>query len=521
MKTILTILLFTMMLISIIPLGNLPSVLGVPDSNPSLTRAPIDPSHGPPLRAATTGTSGNYWWVGASSTDSSALPNTGVRANIDVTSQSVPGTLSFWISNDLSNNMWGQVGYYLSSSSSTPRAFYQIWNLNTNTIVTTGGAAVTTGSHTFSMYLQSGTVWAFAIDGNVIGSYDMGSNISSSTYPVYALSEESYTNITPFTFSDVKFSSAMQVQKSGVWQGVLTGQAYGTGWGTQGNIQNNNLAVNQIVVSTSLPSLAAGTTLWNGASQTLQPTTISVSSSTNPSTSDQSVTFTTTVSPSTATGTVTFMDGLTTLGTSTLSSGSATLSSSQLSVGSHSITAVYSGDASYSSSTSAVLTQTVNQAVSQTNLSATFTENGLASGTAYSVTVNGIIYSAIAPNSISMTFPSGTSLTYSYQSPIGTSSGTRYLTSSSGTVTSTTTVTASYMQQFYLQVSSQPATGNNKASGTGWYSAGSTVSIVATPGKAYTFSGWSGSGSGSYAGMQNPATVTMNSPISEIANFHK
>ena len=510
-----------MLLVSIMPLGNLPGVLGLPDQNPSLTHAPIDPSHGPPLRAATTSTSGNYWWVGASSTDSSALPNTGVRANIDVASQSVPGSLSFWISNDLSNNMWGQVGYYLSQGSTTPQAFYQIWNLNTNTIVATGGAAVTTGSHTFSMYLQSGTVWAFALDGNVMGTYDMGSDISSSSYPVYALSEESYTNVTPFSFSDVKFSSAMQVQKSGVWQSVLTAPAYGTGWGTQGNIQNNNLAVNQIVVSTSLPSLAAGTTLWNGASQSLQPITVSVSSSTNPSTSGQSVTFTAIVSPSTATGTVTFMDGSTTLGTSTLSGGSTTFSTSQLSAGSHSITAAYSGDTSYASSTSSVLTQTVNQTVSPTNLSATFAESGLLTGTTFSVTINGVVYSATAPNSISVTFPSGTSLTYSYQSPIGTSSGTRYVTSSSGTISNTTTVTASYAQQFYLQVSAQPAIGNNKASGTGWYNAGSTVSIVATPGKAYTFSGWSGSGSGSYTGMQNPATVMMNSPISEIANFHK
>ncbi len=61
------------------------------------------------------------------------------------------------------------------------------------------------------------------------------------------------------------------------------------------------------------------------------------------------MTFTATVSANspgsgTPTGTVTFMDGSTSLGTGTLSGGVATFSISTLPVGSHSITGVYSGD---------------------------------------------------------------------------------------------------------------------------------------------------------------------------------
>jgi hypothetical protein len=91
-------------------------------------------------------------------------------------------------------------------------------------------------------------------------------------------------------------------------------------------------------------------------------TTTTLTSSVNPSTFGQSVTLTATLSPTAATGSVTFFDGSTSLGTSTLSAGVATLSTSALAVGSHSLTAVYGGSASYAGSTSAALTQTVNPA---------------------------------------------------------------------------------------------------------------------------------------------------------------
>jgi hypothetical protein len=70
----------------------------------------------------------------------------------------------------------------------------------------------------------------------------------------------------------------------------------------------------------------------------------------------------------TPTGTVTFQDGATALGTSTLnSSGVATLSLSKLAAGSHVLTAVYSGDASFSGVTSAAFTQTVQYAPAGTS----------------------------------------------------------------------------------------------------------------------------------------------------------
>jgi hypothetical protein len=99
------------------------------------------------------------------------------------------------------------------------------------------------------------------------------------------------------------------------------------------------------------------------AISTLPGTTASVTSSVNPSTYGQTVTFTATVTAAggpTPTGTVTFIDGAATLGTGALSSGIATLATSALAAGNHNITAAYGGDSNFSGSTSSIYSQVVN-----------------------------------------------------------------------------------------------------------------------------------------------------------------
>jgi hypothetical protein len=120
------------------------------------------------------------------------------------------------------------------------------------------------------------------------------------------------------------------------------------------------------VGTNSLTAVYSGDTNWAGStsaalSQTVNKvvTTTTLISSLNPSTVGASVTLTATVSPSTATGTVQFLDGATVLGTSTLASGSASFSATSLTQGTHSITAVYSGDANNATSTSAATSQVV------------------------------------------------------------------------------------------------------------------------------------------------------------------
>jgi hypothetical protein len=95
----------------------------------------------------------------------------------------------------------------------------------------------------------------------------------------------------------------------------------------------------------------------------LNPTTTILTSSQNPSVYGQPITFTATVttsSPIAPTGTVNFKWGPDGIGTGTLNaSGVATFTTSILKPGPYKITAVYKGDASNLSSTSAILHQGV------------------------------------------------------------------------------------------------------------------------------------------------------------------
>ena len=118
------------------------------------------------------------------------------------------------------------------------------------------------------------------------------------------------------------------------------------------------------------PDLAVGgVTVLLNISAFLTSTTIT--SSSNPSTFGQSVTFSATVTPKSSgmpTGTVTFREGSTVLGASPLNGGTAKFSTAALTVGHHCIRAVYSGDTSFAASTSLALHQVVHRATTATML---------------------------------------------------------------------------------------------------------------------------------------------------------
>jgi hypothetical protein len=142
----------------------------------------------------------------------------------------------------------------------------------------------------------------------------------------------------------------------------------------------------------------------------LAPTTTGVTSSLNPSMSGDSVTFTATVSPSAATGSVQFFDGATSLGSVALSGGVAATMTSTLSVGSHNITAVYSGDSSYATSTSAALTQVVNGVVVSTMTSLSSSPNPSMFGQSVALVATVTPTSGITTPTGSVTFLDGTTV---------------------------------------------------------------------------------------------------------------
>ena len=81
-----------------------------------------------------------------------------------------------------------------------------------------------------------------------------------------------------------------------------------------------------------------------------------------------------------------------------------------------------------------------------------------------------------------------------------------------------TTVQFVFQHQYHLIMRLNPPFAGFVTPGSGWYDPGAKVTITAT-GDHYDFSSWTGSGSGSYTGTKNPARITMNSAITETANF--
>jgi len=191
-----------------------------------------------------------------------------------------------------------------------------------------------------------------------------------------------------------------------------------------------------------------------------------------------------------------------------------------------------SGKGSYSGSNNTA-TITMNSPVNETanfDIGITFSASGLnsnAQGTVLTVNGQSYTYSQLP---VTIYASPGSSISFSWISPVSGGTGTQFVwtstsglrTSQSGTITvsSPGSVTASYQEQFYLTINANPSSGGSVSPGSGWYNAGTQVQISATANSGYQFASWSGSGSGSYTGTNNPATITMNSPITETANYN-
>lgn len=129
----------------------------------------------------------------------------------------------------------------------------------------------------------------------------------------------------------------------------------------------------------------ASSTAFLQVTSMIASTTTSLASSASSAAQGVNVTFSATVAPATATGTVKFLDGATALGTATLASGVASYSTDTLAVGSHSITAMYGGDTDDAASTSSAITVAITPATIQ--LSATPPTLTIAAGSTGSTTI--------------------------------------------------------------------------------------------------------------------------------------
>ena len=190
-------------------------------------------------------------------------------------------------------------------------------------------------------------------------------------------------------------------------------------------------------------------------------TTTTVTSSQNPSVFGQSVTFTATVSAvapgsGTASGTVTFLDGGSTVGTGTLSGGQATFSTSALAVGDHTITTSYGGDGDFNASTGSLTGNP--QVVDKGDTTTTVTSSQNPSVFGQSVTFTATV-SAVAPGSGTA---SGTVTFLDGGSTVGTGtlSGGQATFSTSALAVGDHTITTSYGGDGDFNASTGSLTGN-------------------------------------------------------------
>jgi hypothetical protein len=264
----------------------------------------------------------------------------------------------------------------------------------TSTTTATGGSA--TGSVTFT---EGATTWAsnvaidaaghasFSTSALAAGSHTITAsftgtngwlNSSGTSAPLVVNKVGSATALSssanPSVFSQPVSLTAAVTSAGGTPTGTVTFQEGSTvlGAGTLDLTGHATLTLSSLAVGAhSITANYAGDAKFSGStsaslSQTVNSdaTTTTLASSSNPSTHNQSVTFTATTvanAPGTATpaGTITFKEGSRTLGSASLNAGSATLAISNLSKGTHSITAVYGGSAGFLTSTSSTLTQNV------------------------------------------------------------------------------------------------------------------------------------------------------------------
>jgi len=153
----------------------------------------------------------------------------------------------------------------------------------------------------------------------------------------------------------------------------------------------------------------------------------------------------------------------------------------------------------------------------------TFTETGLPSGTTWSLTVNGTTYSS-STQSIEVKGLSPGTYFWSSQPTIQISKGERcVLTQTSGSISvnSPTSLSLSYVLQYFTSFETLPTKGGSTYPNMSeWVNAGSTVSLVAKPSSGYKFAGWETNSSITFANSSSATTnAVVDSPGTIVASF--
>jgi len=261
------------------------------------------------------------------------------------------------------------VAVSLSATDNLSGVLSTSYQLDGGALTTYAGAisVSTLGAHTVKFY---STDYA----GNVEVAKSVGFSISAPTTVAMTATPNPATNKTPVTLKAV-VTAGLGATPTGTVTFYNSATAVGSapvvaGVATLANptLPFGNLALHAVY---SGATNILGSTSAAIAETYREATVATLVSSLNPSSHDQLVTFTATVTPSVSgvpTGTVQFYNGAALIGSVALAGGKASLSTAALATGTDLIHVVYPGDATYYTSTSANLSQSVRKAVTTTTL---------------------------------------------------------------------------------------------------------------------------------------------------------
>jgi Big-like domain-containing protein/VCBS repeat protein len=234
----------------------------------------------------------------------------------------------------------------------------------TESATATGVAVYPAGSHLVDASYPGDTPHSSSVSTTV----NLTGTTPNSTATALAVSPNPAT-----TAQTITFTATISPNPTGFSLGTVSFYSGSTLLGT-GSVNSSGVATFITTISTAgsftitavysgsagfLTSTSSPVTLVVRASSLTTATTTTVTASANPVATGASVTFTGSVSPTptgSQLGTVSFYSGSTLLGTGSLSSsGSATFATSSLADGNYTITAVYSGNTAFATSTSSPL----------------------------------------------------------------------------------------------------------------------------------------------------------------------
>lgn len=291
-------------------------------------------------------------------------PYATTAVNLSSNASSVPSgnplvlTATLSATNGLAANATGSVDFFIGTST-----FLGAGSM-TNGSATFSTSTLSQGSHSINAFYSGDTAFAYA----VAPAFSVTISAPQATVALAASPNPATANQAIMLTTTLTPSTAT---------GTVTFLNGSTAIGSA-TITNGTATLSGVTLASGNYSLTAQYSGGNFPSATSPAISLTVkaassvvvASSSNPSNTKQSVTFTATVTPATATGAVEFLDGSTVLGSTTVSNGVTTFTPASLSQGTHSITAAYAGDGNDTSATSAVFTQTV-QASSTITLAST------------------------------------------------------------------------------------------------------------------------------------------------------